>query len=217
MIKISKKPLKSCIVLCGGMSTRMGRDKGSMILNDEPIIYTVLKNLDSHVDEVFLVLRDQNQVNYYKKLLNSYLSDDYLDFRFAFNFNLKFLIDDIMGQGPLAGIMIGLSVIMGEYALVLPCDSPYVSSDFIDNMFNEMEALSEFDALIPQWENGDLEPLHAIYHINSRNIINQMFLTEKRDVKSLINKINSHFIKVSKLDSSLKSYKNINCPDDLLK
>ena len=42
--------------------------------------------------------------------------------------------DKIKNKGPMPGIMTGLGEIKSEYALILPCDSPYVSENYIKTM-----------------------------------------------------------------------------------
>ena len=51
--------MKSCILLCGGMSKRMGKDKGSMKINDKPMIIHVLDSLNNQIDEAVIVLNDE--------------------------------------------------------------------------------------------------------------------------------------------------------------
>lgn len=188
----------------------MGQDKGSMPFEDEPMILRVLKNINGHVDEVILILRDNIQLEEYKNILKeNYFSD-------FFKFDLKFFIDEIKGQGPLVGIMVGLYNINSDYALILPCDAPYVSGVFIDSIFNEFEAENQkYDAVVPMWKNKNLEPLHSIYSAKTKEIIKQMILNDQRDVKSLIKQINSLFVPAKTLDPSLKSFKNFNRPEDI--
>lgn len=190
----------------------MGQDKGAMPFEDEPMILRVLKNINGHVDEVLIILRDNTQLEEYKNILKeNYISD-------FFKFDLKFFIDEIKGQGPLVGIMVGLSHINSDYALVLPCDAPYVSGIFIDSIFNELGAENQkYDAVVPMWENKNLEPLHSIYSAKTKEIIKQMILNDQRDVKSLIKQINSLFVPAKTLDPSLKSFKNFNRPEDISK
>lgn len=183
-----------------------------MTFEDELMILRVLKNINGHVDEVLLILRDNTQLDEYKNILK----DNYIpDF---FKFDLKFFIDEIKDQGPLVGIMVGLSHINSDYALVLPCDAPYVSGIFIDSIFNKFEAENQkYDAVVPIWENKNLEPLHSLYSVKTKEIIKQMIFNNQRDVKSFIKQINSLFVPVKALDPSLKSFKNFNRPEDISK
>lgn len=193
------------------MSSRMGQDKGSMYFKEEPMILRVLKNINGHVDEALLILRDNTQLKEYKNILkDNYISD-------FFKFDLKFFIDEIKGQGPLGGIMVGLSHINSDHALVLPCDAPYVSGIFIDSIFSEFESENQkYDAVVPMWENKNLEPLHSIYSTKTKETIEQMILHDQRDVKSFIKQINSRFVSAESLDPSKMSFNNFNRPEDIL-
>jgi molybdopterin-guanine dinucleotide biosynthesis protein A len=61
--------MKSIIILCGGRSRRMGKDKGSLVLNGKPMLMHVLDTIKGIVDEIVLVLRDQEQIDRYKPIL----------------------------------------------------------------------------------------------------------------------------------------------------
>lgn len=197
---------KSCVVLCGGKSRRMGQDKGAMIFNDEPMVVSILKKVCNYIDDLVLVLRNQEQLDLYVDILKQY--DDY------FNLPIKLVMDDVQNQGPLMGIKVGLENIDNEYSLVLPCDSPFVNNKFIENIFNEKEN-NICDAVIPRWDNGNIEPLHAIYSKHSKDLIEDLLLNGIHDVKSLILKLNTIFIRTDILDSSLDTYKNLNKPEDV--
>jgi molybdenum cofactor guanylyltransferase len=188
----------------------MGQDKGLMDFKGEPLILNILKTVNNSADEVLLIFRDYIQLKKYENILIEFISKK------SFNFDLKFFVDEIKGKGPLAGIMVGLLNISDEYALVLPCDSPFVSEFFIDSIFSKMEFSNEnIDAVIPQWKNGDIEPLHAIYKARTKNIIDDLISHDKRDVKSFIGEINSLFIESEILDPTSMSFKNFNRPEDI--
>ncbi len=189
----------------------MGEDKGLMNFKGEPLILNILKTVNKFADEVLLIFRDDIQLNKYKTNLKDIISFEY------FNFNLKFFVDEFKGKGPLAGILVGLSNINNEYALVLPCDSPFVSEFFINSIFSKMEISNEnYDSIVPQWKNGDLEPLHSIYSVKTKNIILKMISNDKRDVKSFIGEINSLMVASEILDPTGMSFKNFNKPEDII-
>ena len=49
--------LYSCIVLSGGMSRRMGQDKGSMIIQEKPMILHILERLNYKINIVMVKLK----------------------------------------------------------------------------------------------------------------------------------------------------------------
>ena len=175
--------LYSCIVLSGGMSRRMGQDKGSMII----------------------------RIADYQSLLNQYCEGD---IESNFDYSLEFVEDEIKEKGPISGIMTGLKNIKTDYALVLPCDSPFISEDNIDAMFKLLEENleSNIDAIIPFHiksnkdkfkGNGEFnfndasemttdmkiansEPLHSIYKKENLNKIDELLKEDNLYVKSFI-------------------------------
>jgi molybdenum cofactor guanylyltransferase len=197
--------MRSLIVLCGGMSKRMGQDKGSMNLKGKPLVVHVIETLDKVVDEIILVLRDENQASKYERIL-----DDYN----LFNTNILICTDTLKDQGPLMGISTGLRQIKANKALIIPCDSPFVSNSFINCMF-ELSEDKKFDAVVPKWSTGQIEPLHAIYPKDSYKIIEQMIKLDIKDVKTFISKLKVKFIDVEFIDAEGTSFINLNQIEDL--
>lgn len=120
--------IKSCIILCGGQSRRMGQDKGSMVIQDKPMIKHILSTLNHEINEAIIVLNDGNRIVKYKQFIDP---EDY-------DYTIVFAEDKIKNKGPLPGIMTGLSNISSDYALVLPCDSPYVTKNYINTIFRKL-------------------------------------------------------------------------------
>ncbi|WP_414468857.1 molybdenum cofactor guanylyltransferase [Methanobacterium sp. ACI-7] len=193
--------MKSIIILCGGRSKRMGRDKGSLILKGKPMILHILDEITDIADEIIIVLRDENQIRDYSELIKE-------------KSNIKIITDKSKDQGPLIGILTGLSNIKSEHAQILPCDSPFISKKFVLKMSDIIET-SNFDAVVPIDDDGHTEPLHSIYKKNAINIINELVNEEKRDVNSLIKRLNAKFINVKELDKSKMSFRNINTKKEI--
>ena len=63
--------------------------------------------------------------------------------------------------GPLAGIAAALSATYSRWNLIVPCDMPYLSSEWIEWLLSRAMR-SRGDAVIPRTERG-LEPLAAVY------------------------------------------------------
>jgi len=193
--------MKSFIILCGGRSKRMGKDKGSLLLKGKPMILHVLDTISDIADEIILVLRDEKQVEGYKRLLKENYG------------HLDIVTDKKKDRGPLIGILTGLSAIKSDYAQILPCDSPFISQEFVLNMFKAVET-NKYDAIVPVWEDGHVEPLHSIYKKTVSDIILKLIEEGKMDVKSLIMDINARYIDTKELDTTTKSFQNINTIKD---
>jgi len=193
--------MKSIIILCGGRSKRMGKDKGSLIFKGKPMVSYLVDAIKEIADEIILVLRDGEQVEEYKLILK--------DYEF-----IKIVTDKNKDQGPLVGILTGLLNITSEYAQILPCDSPFISKNFVLKMFKYME-MNDFDAVVPLWDDGHIEPLHSIYKKKAVPIIENLIIDGKRDVNSLITHLNVKSVNVEELDKSKISFLNINTIKDL--
>ena len=199
--------IKSCIILCGGQSRRMGQDKGSMIIQDKPMIKHALSTLNHEINEVIIVLNDKERIGKYKQFINP---DDY-------SYRITFVEDLIKNKGPLPGILTGLENITGQYALVLPCDSPYVTKSYINTIFNEID--EEYLAIVPYHDGNDKlktsEPLHSVY---SRNIIPEIECLISEDslhIKGLIKKIETKFVLIDNKKIEKKEFRNLNRPTDI--
>ena len=197
--------MKSFILLCGGKSRRMGQDKGSMNLNGKPMIIHVIKNLIAIADEIIVVLSDKNQVDDYNKIFEGLKSN---------RSKLHISTDIFEDKGPLAGILAGLEKVKSDKAMVVPCDSPFVSEYFVNKIF-QYSSEPEFDAFVPRWPDGKLEPLHSIYKKDLKSNILKLLNEDIRDVKSLIRELNVKYIDVNSLDNTGKSFFNINRIDDI--
>jgi molybdenum cofactor guanylyltransferase len=197
--------MKSFILLCGGKSRRMGQDKGSMNLNGKPMIIHVIKTLLNVADEIVIVLRDKNQVDNYNKIFDQLKKD---------RSKLHLFTDILEDMGPLAGILTGLENISSDKAMVVPCDSPFVTEYFVNEMF-QYSTEPEFDAFVPKWPDGRLEPLHSIYKKDLKTNIKKLLKEDIRDVKSLIMELNVKYIEVNSLDDTGKNFFNINRLNDI--
>jgi molybdenum cofactor guanylyltransferase len=205
----------SCVLLCGGMSRRMGQDKGSMKINDKPMIIHILDSLNGKINELVIVLNDGKRIVEYEEIIN----------KKKYSYSIKLVEDEIKGKGPLSGIMTGLKNITFNNALILPCDSPFISQKFLEFMISKEESLKN-DALIiyhPIEDDDSLEtkirnsePLHSIYSKKLYNTIFELITNDFLDVKSLIKEIDCEFMKIDNENILKKDVNNLNSPKDIL-
>ncbi|MGX8693513.1 MAG: molybdenum cofactor guanylyltransferase [Methanobrevibacter sp.] len=199
--------IKSCIVLCGGQSRRMGQDKGSMFIQGKPMIKHILSTLNHEMNEVIVVLNDEKRIAKYGQFINP---DDY-------TYKIKFVEDKIKNKGPLPGLMSGLENITGQYSLVLPCDSPYVTKEYINTIFNEIN--DGYQAIVPYHDSENKlktsEPLHSIYNKNIIPEIEDLISEDTLHIKGLIKKIETKFVLIDNKKILKKEFRNLNRPSDI--
>ena len=109
----------SAVILAGGQGLRMhGKDKGLIEFKGLPLIAHVVSVVNPKVGRIFVSAnRSFDEYSLYGEVI----------------------ADDLEGfQGPLAGISKALKVCSTDYLLVLPCDSPLVDAELIDDLINKM-------------------------------------------------------------------------------
>ena len=119
MKKISKKEI-SVVILAGGQGSRMGgEDKGLIKFRKLPLIAHVVNIVKPKVNRILISAnRSLDEYSEYGEVIS----------------------DDLTGfQGPLAGISKALKVCTSEYLLVLPCDSPLIDGELIDELILGLE------------------------------------------------------------------------------
>jgi molybdopterin-guanine dinucleotide biosynthesis protein A len=129
----------SAVILAGGESRRMGRDKAWLEVGGQPLIRRALSTLRaSGIHEVFISGR---------------ASTDYSAL------NCPILLDLEHGCGPLGGIERALAAATAPLVLVLAVDLPRISSAFLLKLAEQCDPLT---GVVPNLQ-GELEPLAAIY------------------------------------------------------
>ncbi len=135
------------------------------------------------------------------------------------NKKVRLVFDTLKGVGPLAGILAGLKEASGSYALVIGCDMPFVNVRVVEFLF-ELVSMG-YDAVVPRWENGMLEPLHAVYRREPMRVaITRATKKQDRvnvfDALSYLKKVEFLSIKRLKvIDPNLNTFTNINTPEQL--
>jgi molybdopterin-guanine dinucleotide biosynthesis protein A len=132
---------------------------------------------------------------------------------------VKFALDSHESKGPLIGALTGFEVANGEYALLLPFDTPFVSKEVVSLLF---ELCLNRTAAIPRWPNGQIEPLHAVYHTRTALKAAETAVAEgKLNMRAMIERMRGvRFVStlvVQQLDPDLRTFFNINTPFDLKK
>jgi molybdopterin-guanine dinucleotide biosynthesis protein A len=126
------------ILLAGGRSVRMGRDKASLEFEGEPLAARVLRRLSEACEEVLVASGDGGRLGW---------------------LGVAQVADAIPDAGPLAGIVAGLEHASNEVVAVVAVDMPYASGPLLRSL---AELRTDEDAVVPVTDRGP-EPLHAVY------------------------------------------------------
>lgn len=193
---------RSAIVLAGGFASRFGKDKGILKLANRPLIKHVTDSVQGIVDETIVVTSSEQRAAEYGRFLTS---------------NIKFAVDIAKPKSPLVGALTGFAVAKGEYSILLPFDTPFVSREVISLLFNLCLGKA---ATVPRWPNGQIEPLHAVYQTKLALRAAKYTVAEgKLNMRIMIGKLQEvQYVSTSliqQLDSKFDTFFNINTPDDL--
>jgi len=195
---------KSAVVLAGGFSKRFGQDKGLLKLAGKPLILHILDKVSTVVDEVLVVVSSKSQEKTYTYFLKQ---------------NAKTVIDKYETKNPLVGALTGFENAQGKYSLLLPCDTPFISSQIATFL---LELCVNKNAVIPRWPNGHIEPLQAVYYTKSAlNVANKALEDKKQNMRSMIASLKKvryvSTLVLKQIDPKLTTFFNINTPKDLRK
>jgi molybdopterin-guanine dinucleotide biosynthesis protein A len=191
----------SALILAGGVGSRLGfQEKALIDINGRPLIALIIVRLEKVVDTIIIAVRDEAQ----GELLNSHIN------------GCGFAYDTYKNRGPLAGILSGLSVCKDEYCFIAACDMPFINSKVVKMLFKECEG---FDAAIPCWNDGLLEPLHAVYRCEPMVIETKKAIENGENIiLAPVSKLKVKCVAVDdikKVDSRLRTFMNVNTPEDL--
>jgi molybdopterin-guanine dinucleotide biosynthesis protein A len=119
------------------------------------------------------------------------------------------------GRGPLAGIVAALAATHSRWNVILACDLPYLSADWLD-WFLSRALRSRSDVVIPRTERG-IEPLAAVYRRECGALITAALARGVRKVSDAIEGLRLDFVyprEWDPIDPSGKVLRNMNAPED---
>jgi len=182
----------SGVILAGGKSRRMGRDKNQLILSGETLVARAVRTLTALSDDVILVANTP-------KL-------------FA-DLGVRLTSDMIPGGGALSGIHAGLVAAQHELALVVACDMPFLNPDLL----HYMASLAPGPAVIvPRWR-GELETLHAFYARQCIPVIEPILLRGGGRIVEIYETVDVRYvepIEIARFDPEGLTFFNVNSPED---
>lgn len=185
----------------------MGRDKGSLVINNKPMITHILSTLNNEIDEAIIVLNNKERIDKYEEFID----------KNTYSFKITFVEDEIKNKGPISGIKSGLKYINGDYSLVLPCDSPYISKNLVNYLFSQIE--KEYDCIVPYHDKEDklktCEPLHSIYNKKVIDKIDDLIKKDILHIKGLIKDLNCKYVEIDNEKLLKEEFKNLNRPEDI--
>ena len=172
----------SAIILAGGQSWRMQREKSLLPVNGRTLIETVIAQIRPHFSEIII----------------SAIAKD----KFAF-LNLLIIEDEMPGQGPLMAIMSALRVSTHAVNFILACDIPFIHIPFMQEI---LSLAKSHDIVVPRYRDGKFEPLLAAYNRGIIPVIEKQIKRGDRKISSLFPVCRTKFVAMDEQ----KWFRNLN-------
>jgi molybdopterin-guanine dinucleotide biosynthesis protein A len=179
----------SCIILAGGKSLRVGKDKAFLRLNNQPLINHVFNHMKTIFSEIMVVVKNEEQKRRMEKVLK----------------NVKIVEDRNKISSPIAGIKEGVKHSKNDYVFVVACDMPFLDEKTVKRLLSEMK--EGVECVVYSRENS-YEPLCAVY---KKEVFTECDL--KDSLHSLINRIENKILIL--VNKEKLNFFNINTEEDL--
>lgn len=187
----------SAVILAGGRSSRMGRDKAFLEFRGESLLSRQI-SLAREIGASEVFISGRPDVDYSA-------------------FKCPVLLDESSGLGPIAGIASALKTIDHPLLLVLAVDMPHVTASFLTQLFSECH-----DGLgaVPMF-GENVEPLAAFYPKSAYSLAHKLVAGSRppvtpgaRDLAKLC--VDSGFARLITFPpGQITLFKSLNSPSDL--
>lgn len=177
------------VILSGGKSSRMGKDKGLMNFKGKPMMSYAISFFQSLTDNIIISTNDER----YRK------------------FGYKLIADSIPDLGPIGGFYSVIKKVESEYYFITACDMPYLSFKIAKKIISSIKG---YDIAVPLY-NLKAEPLFCLYSRNILPVLEQQI--DKGDYKlmNLLKICRTNYINIDELvNKENNPFDNINKPED---
>ena len=184
------------IILAGGKSSRLGRDKALQAIGDKSLLQWVIDRLIILSSEIIVVTAHGKAIPCSSAT------------------RIKTVADIYPSKSPLVGIYSGLMASASPRAIVVGCDMPFLSVGLLKYM---AQICSNFDIVIPQIEDK-LEPLCAVYSKNCVAPIRWLLEQNELKISRLFTLVKAKYVEkdeINRFDPEHLSFFNINSKTDL--
>ncbi|HUX46954.1 MAG TPA: molybdenum cofactor guanylyltransferase [Desulfosporosinus sp.] len=182
------------VLLAGGKSSRMKKNKALLKLEDQPLVKRSLAVLQAVFAEVLI---SSNNPELYAR------------------YEVPVIQDEILNRGPLEGLYQGLKAATYDKVFFVACDMPFLEAGLIRFL---AKWVPEYDIVVPRLQSGP-HPLHAFYHRRCLPAIKRNLEAGCLKVSDLGPSCSVRYVEETELqafDNLSKVFCNVNTPEDWL-
>jgi molybdopterin-guanine dinucleotide biosynthesis protein A len=184
------------IILAGGKSSRLGRNKALQIIDGKSLIQWVVDRVGMLSTEIIIVTARGEAIPCSSPV------------------EIKTIADIYPEKGPLVGIYSGLISASNSRTIAVGCDTPFLSVSLLKYM---TQICSIYDVVVPRIKNK-LEPLCAVYSKNCSGPIQRLLEQGELRIDDLFGMVKVKYVEedeVNRFDPEHLSFFNINSQADL--
>ena len=185
------------VLLAGGQSRRLGRNKALEPFHGQPLMARVAARLAQLCGELVVVVADLGKAAGLPVPPSAGVTADLYP-----------------GKGSLGGIYSGLHAAANPWAVVVACDMPFLNVALLRHMLSLREG---HDAVVPVVE-GYPEPAHAAYSRACLEPIRRRLERDQLKIAGFFDEVRVRYLpedEVRRLDPDLLSFFNVNTQEDL--
>ena len=182
----------SAILLAGGQSSRMGTPKLWLEFAGRPLLQHLVERLAELTPEVIVVAAPGQELP---------------------PTGARILYDESPGEGPVAGLVVGLREVTRPLAFVASCDVPFLRRELVRFLVDQAEG---YDVVVPEW-GGRPQPLLAVYRTSVQPVLARQLAEGRRRTTDLFDHVRTLRVseaEVRRVDPEGLSYFNMNTPED---
>ena len=199
-------------IQAGGRSSRMKLDKAWLDIDGVSMIERTVAAAKPAAGRLGIIVNAANpQIERYERLAES------CDARLIFDLHEHF--------GPLGGIHTALTHCgAGESALILACDLPFITTEFLSFLCNVHQGENPQSAIrnpqsitVPLDQSNRLQPLAAIYDQSLEAVVSQMLAADELKVDLIHSRVPTRrvgFAEFSQLRDAERFFINVNTPEE---
>lgn len=183
----------TAIILAGGQSRRMGRDKASLPFADSTLLHTVIQHLQPLFPHILLSVRQPIPA-----------------------YNFPQITDSTPHAGPLAALVDTIACLDTPWAFVTACDMPFITPALI----NKLAASRHGHKAVVADIDGHWQPFAAFYAKSSLPILQHALQSGERSLTGALRRLDPACVPASDLratDPALRSFIDLDTPDDWLR
>jgi molybdopterin-guanine dinucleotide biosynthesis protein A len=179
------------IILAGGKSSRFGKDKALIKLNNKSLLEISVEKMQLFCDTILI----------------SYNS------RLPEHISCKQVSDKVQDIGPMGGISACLEASETDKNFVLSVDTPFIPLKLCMFIINNT---GEFDVVVPQF-NGRIYPLIGLYSKSFLKVLEEDIKNKRYKMMKAVEKSKHSVVQISKTSEFYNEFffMNINTREDL--